>query len=111
MLETLENDLLKIQEAIFTDPSDQSSWFYLRWLITVQNNGFNDSSDGQRKEMKISDELKQTLEDLLELEPDNKWVNYILAWIKPDKRFVQKLIQIDPLRENFYLHLEDSMKR
>ncbi|KAH9395327.1 hypothetical protein TYRP_020892 [Tyrophagus putrescentiae] len=51
----------------------------------------------------------QSLRELLELEPDNKWLNFTLAWLESNddamSSIIDKLIQIDNLRENYYRDL------
>lgn len=55
----------------------------------------------------------QSLRELLELEPDNKWLNFTLAWLESNddamSSIIDKLIQIDNLRENYYRDLRSKI--
>lgn len=50
-----------ILNALYTDPSDQSPWLYHNWLV---KNNFNH----------LTVEHLKALEDLLSMEPENRWV-------------------------------------
>lgn len=104
-----KNEYQMVLNALFTDPTDQSPWLYHRWLI-MNNFGHLDLSH------------IENLKELLKLEPNNKWVILSLSWtnaiyaaqnkIKPtdDANLYDKLIQIDPIRRNYYLSCKSKNK-
>lgn len=55
----IDEDFNQIQEAIYTDPTDQSVWLYLRWLFSVFSKGLQSlSSDSNRLKSSNVVELK-----------------------------------------------------
>lgn len=55
----IDEDFNQIQEAIYTDPTDQSVWLYLRWLFSVFSKGLQSlSSDSMRLKSSNVVELK-----------------------------------------------------
>ncbi|KAN0064591.1 Rab geranylgeranyltransferase [Thecaphora frezii] len=59
-----------VKQAMYTDPADQSVWIYHRWLI-----------EQDPTETILNREI-ETIEELLELEPDSKWCMHTLAHYK-----------------------------
>ena len=90
-----------VQTAIYTDCTDQAAWFYLRWLL------FNQLG----VETISQDEHIQSLEQLDQLEPGNKWCMLTLCELwkaKNDKnqlriQYLEQLANhIDQDRAQFY---------
>ncbi|XP_063901682.1 geranylgeranyl transferase type-2 subunit alpha-like [Zophobas morio] len=99
---SVANDLILVQNAVFTDPIDTSAWFYLRWVL---------SHPGITKIQK--EDLLNALEQLQELEPECKWIIMAKCWLVKQgnlekdaicrlKRYYTELIKLDPLREGHY---------
>lgn len=40
----IDDDYRRVEEAVFTDPSDQSVWFYLRWLCSLYSDNLKSLS-------------------------------------------------------------------
>lgn len=87
--------------AVYTDCSDQAAWFYARWLI-FQQMPFESINEEQHI---------RPIEQLVELEPNNKWSLLFLGQIlsyRNEKETTRKMIfsqlaeQIDPDRSQFY---------
>lgn len=57
----LDQEIELVQNAIFTDPTDSSAWFYFRWIL----NGCNMTNEKR-------DELINSLNHLQDMDPDCK---------------------------------------
>eukprot|EP00954_Amorphochlora_amoebiformis_P012717 995385-Amorphochlora_amoeboformis.AAC.1 len=127
-----EFELLK--QAFYTDPGDQSTWLYHRWLLgQVIGLGVDQdrkaSSTEPRKvlvkdkegQIKILQRELAMVEELIEIEPDCKWALLTVAMLiggiksrgKSDEGFQEKLkgtfeelIKLDPFRQQYYLDMK-----
>lgn len=109
-----------VKQAMYTDPSDQSVWFYHRWLIDQVVEG------GRERKVKVLEEECKTIEELFELEPDSKWCAISLAHLNTlladeceggeregeararAKELLERLIELDPDRAARYHDLLDG---
>ncbi|CDU25748.1 related to Rab geranylgeranyltransferase alpha subunit [Sporisorium scitamineum] len=122
----VDTELELVKQAMYTDPSDQSVWFYHRWLIELllQPQG-GKGERGKRKKAVLREEIG-VIEELFELEPESKWcasslAHYctVLAGLYAEdaevegkeeamgkaKGLLLKLVELDPDREQRYRDL------
>jgi len=69
LFNALQLEFELVQNAFYTEPSDQSAWFYLRWLVTKSCELL--ANDSTLKNQILETELKKCKE-LLEIEPNSK---------------------------------------
>ncbi|KYQ96815.1 protein geranylgeranyltransferase type II [Tieghemostelium lacteum] len=109
----LKEELEWVRNAVYTEPKDQSSWVYHKWLT------------GTLKPIVATTEYKDILKselgpitELMELEPDCKWPLYISLLLKleigeyPKDQLlqdIQLLIKLDPYHINYYKSLENKI--
>lgn len=70
----------QVQQALFTEPADQSGWLYHRWLV-AQLSG-SGGGEGAEREADAEATLRREtalLRELLEVEPNSKWCLLTLA--------------------------------
>ncbi|GMF28653.1 unnamed protein product [Phytophthora fragariaefolia] len=105
-----------VQQAVFTEPDDQSAWFYYRWLLTSMLEMVESSAEDAAGFLKSQ---VQWLDELLEMETEAKWVVVTLAdlhyrlgaitevngWEESKKQSVElyeRAIELDPDHRRYY---------
>ncbi|KAK1942645.1 Geranylgeranyl transferase type-2 subunit alpha [Phytophthora citrophthora] len=74
--DVLFDEIGLVQQAVFTEPDDQSAWFYYRWLVTSMVELVESSIEDATGFLKSQ---VQWLDELLEMESEAKWVIITLA--------------------------------
>ena len=99
LLRAETNELDIVENAIFTEPDDQTAWWYHRFLLENTKDSFDWSSH------------LESLRELSEEVPDCKWVWLGILGVeqrldKPvDHSIIEKLIAVDPDRKARYEYL------
>lgn len=99
----------KVKAAFYTEPEDQSAWFYHRWLVGVMK-----EKSPESLESILLDQL-QTCEELLSVEENCKWAILTMVFLKIElkqdgiKELLEQLKTIDSKRAGFYADLEKSV--
>ncbi|KAL4145767.1 hypothetical protein PRNP1_011643 [Phytophthora ramorum] len=120
--DVLFDEIGLVQQAVFTEPDDQSAWFYYRWLLTSMVELVESSAGDAVGFLKSQ---VQWLGELLEMETEAKWVVVTVAdlhsrlgaitevhgWEESKKQSVElyeRAIALDPDHRRYY---EDMMKK
>ncbi len=64
----LEKEIAFVRNAVYTEPEDQSAWFYQRYIFDLLLSSHNST---EKKQSLIQIEMNY-IDDLVELEPDSK---------------------------------------
>ncbi|EEY67236.1 geranylgeranyl transferase type-2 subunit alpha, putative [Phytophthora infestans T30-4] len=120
--DVLFDEIGLVQQAVFTEPDDQSAWFYYRWLLTSMVELVESSAEDASGFLKSQ---VQWLNELLEVISEAKWVVVMLADLqfhlsvitkvsgweeakKPSVELYDRAIALDPDHRHCY---EDMKKK
>lgn len=117
--DTIEDEVNVIENAVYTDPYDQSYWLYLKWLINYVSRNYNEKLDF------IYDKTIEICEDLMSEEENCHWPVYLLYYVYKQKynsskqselkdkcvEYLSKLVKIDNLHKQMYEDLIQNMNK
>lgn len=108
----LEGELSLVENAIFTEPDDQSGWWYQQFLFTWFQHQL--PADNAALVIMASKQII-LVESLLELEPNSRWAMNSLIFLMDISKsadykarrneLLTKLKEVDPIHTNRYNYL------
>ncbi|KAJ0391372.1 hypothetical protein ATCC90586_007932 [Pythium insidiosum] len=115
----LQDEISVVQQAVFTEPDDQSAWFYYRWLLTSTIELLASTQEAVEF---LSSQI-EWMTELLEMEQNAKWVLVTLADLhhrfattKHDDdaktrsiQLFERLVKLDPDHANYYRDMTRKM--
>lgn len=113
----LDQEYDLVHQAFFTEPEDQSGWFYYLWLF---GNTLHKSHLDNGYTIKRVEEEVEMCREMLQLEPSSKWVLLALARLLATRgvadstsqsemqEIYENLAQIDPMRRCYYFEVKDK---
>lgn len=89
-------------QAMFTEPADQSVWWYHHFLLSWGEEGAN-SSDGKERYEKILRDEESTLAELIEVEERCKvgrWILQYPNWTRGSRVFSESRVLVTSVRHD-----------
>ena len=128
MKEIVESDVQMIENAIFTEPDDQSAWWYIQFLLEWCKGLVCDAGcgagEGRLWLLALCQSLLDTMQSLLELEEECKWAASCVVNLSDllmelgsrssnsgeplrtlRQRMLRQLIELDPWHARRYQYL------
>lgn len=112
--EALQDEIGIVQQAVFTEPDDQSAWFYYRWLLTSMLDTLRSQHDPAAVDEFLESQV-QWMSELREMEQEAKWVLVTLGDVHrrrgskegtSEAQACYKLLQgIDPDHKQYYVDM------
>lgn len=125
----IENECSVVENAIFTEPDDQSAWWYQQFLFTWLYSKYNELGVSLESYISSLERHIGTVQSLLELEPTSRWAMNSLVFLVDmfdrvklanseetysldqselhllRKNLLQQLCTIDPFHKNRYQYM------
>jgi len=105
LVSAIDSDFDLVKNAFYTQPDDQSSWFYHNWLMMMTKK-INPSNYEDRVNKEI-----EMLKELISIEPEAKWPKVISLRLMKENgldnqedyiSLLEQIKDIDKLHVNFY---------
>jgi len=109
-----------VHQAVFTEPDDQSAWWYHQFLIQwAKNESLKGSITTEEFISRLREEINQ-INSLLEVEDSCKWAlvtlaslsTYLTEYVEEDEKnnlkqqiqeMYEKIISLDPMQRNYFI--------
>lgn len=127
--ELIESESSIVENAIFTEPDDQSAWWYQQFLCTWSLAKYEESAKDLASFAEFIEKQLSVVQALLEIEPGSRWAMNSLVFlldiaeqvrnksstveilrtseesVSMRKELLEKLIEVDPNHRNRYSYM------
>lgn len=127
--ELIESESSIVENAIFTEPDDQSAWWYQQFLCTWSLTKYEESAKDLASFVEFLEKQISVVQALLEIEPGSRWAMNSLVFLLEileqvrgkalsvemarsteesvlmRKVLLEKLVEVDPNHKNRYSYI------